>query len=164
MAGHGDRRRSCRGRLLWGGAAAVVRGSLFDLHLLLLPMAGLVEADRGGRERIRRCLRASVWSRREAFPCGAGSVGHWRCDSAGVRRAGHWFRRKELREAAAEEESGGCLVGLAAVVCWLLELSRTREGRTVVGRESKKKKEGAGSRKEKESCGGLGGEEDGGTG
>jgi len=34
----------------------------------------------------------------------------------------------------------------------------------VVGRESKKKKGGAGSRKEKESCGGLGGEEDGGTG
>ncbi|KAH8491219.1 hypothetical protein H0E87_023384 [Populus deltoides] len=39
-------------------------------------MAGLVEADRGGRGRIRRCLRASVWSTREAFPCGAGSVGH----------------------------------------------------------------------------------------
>jgi hypothetical protein len=91
-------------------------------------------------------------------------VGHWRCDSAGVRRAGRWFRRKELREAAAEEKSGGCLVGLAAVVCWLLELSRPREGRTVVGRESKKKKEGAGSRKEKESCDGLGGEEDRGTG
>jgi len=35
------------------------------------------------------------------------------------RRAGRWFRRKELREAAAEEESGGCIVGLAAVVCWL---------------------------------------------
>lgn len=34
----------------------------------------------------------------------------------------------------------------------------------MVGRESKKKKGGAGSRKEKESCGGLGGEEDGGTG
>ena len=55
-------------------------------------------------------------------------------------------------------------MGLAAVVCWLLELSRPREGKTVVGRESKKKKEGAGSRKEKESCSGLGGEEDGGTG
>lgn len=36
------------------------------------------------------------------------------------RRAGRWFRRKELWEAAAEEESGGCIVGLAAVVCWLL--------------------------------------------
>ncbi|KAI5554288.1 hypothetical protein POPTR_T008049v4 [Populus trichocarpa] len=47
-------------------------------------MAGLVEADRGGRGRIRRCLRASVWSRKEAFPGGAGSVGHWQCDSAGV--------------------------------------------------------------------------------
>jgi len=34
----------------------------------------------------------------------------------------------------------------------------------VVGRESKKKKGGARSRKEKESCGGLGGEENGGTG
>ena len=76
-------------------------------------------------------------------------MGHWRCDSAGVRRAGRWFRRKELREAAAEEESGGCLVGLAAVVCWLLELSRPIEGRTVVGRESKKKKEvlGAGRKR-----------------
>jgi hypothetical protein len=47
----------------------------------------------------------------------AGFAGLWVaavCDSAGVRRAGRWFRRKELREAAAEEESRGCLVGLAA--------------------------------------------------
>ena len=47
----------------------------------------------------------------------AGFAGLWVaavCDSTGVRRAGRWFRRKELREAAAEEESRGCLVGLAA--------------------------------------------------
>ncbi|KAH8484604.1 hypothetical protein H0E87_028911, partial [Populus deltoides] len=43
-----------------------------------------MEADRGGRGRIRRCLRASVWSTREAFPCGAGSVGHWRAAAAAL--------------------------------------------------------------------------------
>jgi hypothetical protein len=84
--------------------------------------------------------RWQVWWRRIAVDAG-GSAGAWglRCGAErrrflvgldpwatgsailpAFRRAGRWFRRKELWEAAAEEESGGCIVGLAAVVCWLL--------------------------------------------